>query len=251
VHSAVSSDATASSSPPAAATAATPLLSAGAYAPVTAPLHAPLLPRAGAGAGAGKGGAKKVESDDDDDDDRMADGGGDGSGGGSSAAVVERATATKELLEARLKARRTEMAEKRARRMELNKLLADPGVSEEAKKKAAADFDARERELMRESRKRLTPADFEQLCVIGRGAFGEVSLVRAREEGKVYAMKKMHKAATIMKVCCCTHPLSPRPTAPPHHTQKHTHTHTRVFRTKPATCARSATRWRRRTTRGS
>lgn len=131
----------------------------------------------------------------------MADGGAGGGGGeGVTAASMERAEATKEVLEARLKARRAEMAEKRARRMQLNTLLATPGLGEDAKKKAVAEFEARERELMRESRKRLSPADFEQLCVIGRGAFGEVSLVRAKEEGKVYAMKKMHKAATIMKV---------------------------------------------------
>lgn len=38
---------------------------------------------------------------------------------------------------------------------------------------------------IREARKRLTKADFEALAMIGRGAFGEVRLVRKRDTGEV------------------------------------------------------------------
>lgn len=38
---------------------------------------------------------------------------------------------------------------------------------------------------IREGRKRLTKADFEALAMIGRGAFGEVRLVRKRDTGEV------------------------------------------------------------------
>lgn len=42
---------------------------------------------------------------------------------------------------------------------------------------------------IREGRKRLTKADFEALAMIGRGAFGEVRLVRKRDTGEVGRME--------------------------------------------------------------
>lgn len=41
---------------------------------------------------------------------------------------------------------------------------------------------------IREGRKRLTKADFEALAMIGRGAFGEVRLVRKKDTGEVSQM---------------------------------------------------------------
>lgn len=40
---------------------------------------------------------------------------------------------------------------------------------------------------------RLTKDDFDVLKVIGRGAFGEVAVVKERNTGKVYAMKILNK----------------------------------------------------------
>ena len=51
-------------------------------------------------------------------------------------------------------------------------------------------------------RKKITPADFESLNLIGRGAFGEVRLVRRKpqkndtEPPKIYALKSMKKELT-------------------------------------------------------
>jgi hypothetical protein len=54
---------------------------------------------------------------------------------------------------------------------------------------------AEEGEIVMESRKKITSRDFESLQVIGRGAFGEVRLVRTREgKGReVFALKSMRK----------------------------------------------------------
>jgi tRNA A-37 threonylcarbamoyl transferase component Bud32 len=114
-------------------------------------------------------------------------------------AVAERAAATKEVLEAKLRSRKADMAERKTRRIELNRMLADPAVDDETKRRLQAEFEVRERELLRESRKRMGPTDFEPLVVIGRGAFGEVKLVRHKEDGKIYAMKTMHKTMMILK----------------------------------------------------
>ncbi len=62
---------------------------------------------------------------------------------------------------------------------------------------------ARDAEL--DSKRRLTTADFEPLSVIGRGAFGEVKLVRMRDRfsRELYAMKSMLKEAMILKNQVC------------------------------------------------
>lgn len=87
--------------------------------------------------------------------------------------VQERADATKAYLEAQLLRRRQELAEKQQRRREAQRQLAQC-VSDEERTQVLAAFEEREKQISREARKRLTPADFENLVVIGRGAFGEV-----------------------------------------------------------------------------
>mmetsp|Transcript_8627 Transcript_8627/g.34885 ORF Transcript_8627/g.34885 Transcript_8627/m.34885 type:complete len:630 (-) Transcript_8627:1620-3509(-) len=47
------------------------------------------------------------------------------------------------------------------------------------------------------ARKRLTPDDFEMLCLVGQGAFGKVFQVRKKDTGSVYAMKVMKKEIII------------------------------------------------------
>ena len=48
-------------------------------------------------------------------------------------------------------------------------------------------------------RKKLTPAAFEPLAIIGRGAFGEVRLCRWKENDELVAIKKMRKSDMIIK----------------------------------------------------
>jgi hypothetical protein len=58
-----------------------------------------------------------------------------------------------------------------------------------------------EEDARRDLRKKLSIHDFESLTIIGRGAFGEVRLVRMRDRHsrEVMAMKSMRKDAMIMK----------------------------------------------------
>lgn len=113
-------------------------------------------------------------------------------------AAEERAAATKELLERQLADRRREAAERRERRLALQRAVAaEPDA--EKKKLLQAEFESRERDILREARKRYSPSDFESLVTIGRGAFGEVTVVRGREDGRIYAMKRMLKDAMLAK----------------------------------------------------
>ena len=53
--------------------------------------------------------------------------------------------------------------------------------------------------FLREKRKKVSVYDFEPLTVIGKGAFGEVRLVRHIQSGEVLAMKKMNKSEMLHK----------------------------------------------------
>ena len=50
-----------------------------------------------------------------------------------------------------------------------------------------------------QSPRRLSPDDFEPLALVGRGAFGEVRLVRRRDTREVFALKSMLKTAMVAK----------------------------------------------------
>jgi len=56
-----------------------------------------------------------------------------------------------------------------------------------------------EQENLKEHRKRLTTDDFEPLVIIGRGAFGEVRLVKKKCSSEVFALKSMIKEAMVRK----------------------------------------------------
>jgi len=57
----------------------------------------------------------------------------------------------------------------------------------------------KEAESLREGRKKVTIYDFEPLAIIGRGAFGEVRIVRAKATGEILALKKLSKADMLLK----------------------------------------------------
>eukprot|EP01132_Coremiostelium_polycephalum_P004240 gene4240-5308_t len=61
------------------------------------------------------------------------------------------------------------------------------------------ELDKKESEYMRFKRAKLKHSDFELIKIIGRGAFGEVSLVRHRESGDLYAMKRLIKSEMLKK----------------------------------------------------
>ena len=52
---------------------------------------------------------------------------------------------------------------------------------------------------LRESRQGTRIFDFEAASIIGRGAFGEVRVVRHKKSGEVFALKKLNKSETIRK----------------------------------------------------
>ena len=56
-----------------------------------------------------------------------------------------------------------------------------------------------ETESMRKRRQKVTVFDFEPIKIIGKGAFGEVRVVRYKPTGEVFAMKKLNKTEMLYK----------------------------------------------------
>jgi len=47
--------------------------------------------------------------------------------------------------------------------------------------------------------RKMVPADFEQVKVLGKGGYGTVLLVRHKESGKLFAQKQLKKASLVVK----------------------------------------------------
>jgi serine/threonine protein kinase len=79
------------------------------------------------------------------------------------------------------------------------------GLPEERKQTLRRVLEHEEMLIQKENRKTITPADFESLAVIGRGAFGEVRLVRRKGKhddplaGQIFALKSMKKEMMVVK----------------------------------------------------
>ncbi len=77
------------------------------------------------------------------------------------------------------------------------------GMAEDKKQQLRRHLEHEEMLIQKESRKQVTTADFESLAVIGRGAFGEVRLVRSKpkrdEPVQIFALKSMKKEMMILK----------------------------------------------------
>lgn len=76
----------------------------------------------------------------------------------------------------------------------MDQLNMDDADKEELKKRFSRDENN-----FSPNRQRLTVHDFETVSIIGRGAFGEVRVVRKKDTGEVYAMKYLKKDEMIKK----------------------------------------------------
>jgi serine/threonine kinase 38 len=52
---------------------------------------------------------------------------------------------------------------------------------------------------LRKRREKISKKNFESICVIGRGAFGEVRLCREKKNGRIVAIKCLNKKEMIKK----------------------------------------------------
>lgn len=92
-----------------------------------------------------------------------------------------RADRMKQYLENKYSKQKKERIEMDDRRRLLEDKMQTMALGEEDKNKYREVFAKAEADAQRDQRKRLTTEDFDPLALIGKGAFGEVRLVRMRE----------------------------------------------------------------------
>ncbi|XP_010540639.1 PREDICTED: serine/threonine-protein kinase 38-like [Tarenaya hassleriana] len=114
-------------------------------------------------------------------------------------ATKQKVVAAKQYIENHYKAQLKNLQERKERRCILEKNLADADVPVEEQMNILKNFEKKEMEYMRLQRHKMGVDDFEQLSIIGRGAFGEVRICREKSTGNVYAMKKLKKSEMLRR----------------------------------------------------
>merc|ERR1719397_2321704 len=85
------------------------------------------------------------------------------------------------------------------REEELKRKMEQMHLYQSAKEVMMKEHIAKEKEYAKEGRKKYSMIDFDPIKTIGRGAFGEVRVVRKRDDGQVYALKMMRKKEMVAK----------------------------------------------------
>lgn len=116
-----------------------------------------------------------------------------------SEASLERAQYAKNFIEMKYSRKKKEEEEKRLDWEEINKKMGELGLSEHEQRMIKDDILQQESQRLRQHRKQVTVFDFEPISIIGRGAFGEVRLVRSKETGQMFALKKVSKNEMVRK----------------------------------------------------
>ncbi|PNY09338.1 serine/threonine-protein kinase CBK1-like protein, partial [Trifolium pratense] len=85
------------------------------------------------------------------------------------------------------------------RRRALQRKVQESQLPAEEQEVMMRNLERKETEYMRLQRRKIGIDDFEQLTVIGKGAFGEVRLCRAKSTGEIFAMKKLKKSEMLSR----------------------------------------------------
>lgn len=122
-----------------------------------------------------------------------------------SAQTIEAAERAKEYLEKKYAHLSRSTKQRDARRQELEERMHAMGLSEDEKDQMREKLFQAEHEMLAAEHKRYSVHDFESIAVIGKGAFGEVRVVRQKNAqgsaigGELLAMKAMVKDAMVRK----------------------------------------------------
>jgi len=118
---------------------------------------------------------------------------------GISKETLEYAARLKAMMEEKYKRKMSEITERKQREEELNRKMDEFHLDSKEKQNLLAKHVALENQYAKEGRKKYKITDFDCVKTIGRGAFGEVRVVRKKEDNKVYALKMMRKKEMIAK----------------------------------------------------
>jgi len=105
----------------------------------------------------------------------------------------------KAMMEEKYYRKMKEVIERKERQEELRQRMDSLHLDKDAKMRMMAKHNAKEKQYAKESRKKYSMTDFEPIKTIGRGAFGEVRVVRKKDDKQVYALKMMQKKEMVAK----------------------------------------------------
>merc|ERR1719357_2448126 len=103
------------------------------------------------------------------------------------------------MMEEKYKRKMNEITERKQREEELNRKMDEFHLDSKEKQKLLSKHVALENQYAKEGRKKYKITDFDCIKTIGRGAFGEVRVVRKKDDNNVYALKMMRKKEMIAK----------------------------------------------------
>ncbi|KAJ8772846.1 hypothetical protein K2173_028023 [Erythroxylum novogranatense] len=117
----------------------------------------------------------------------------------SSPVTRQKAAAAKQFIENHYKHYLQRLQDRLERRRTLQRRAQEARLSNEEQEEMLRNLERKETDYMRSQRRKVGIDDFEQLTVIGKGAFGEVRLCRAKSTGEIFAMKKLKKSEMLSR----------------------------------------------------
>lgn len=111
----------------------------------------------------------------------------------------DKAQAAKDYIEKKYSKLKQTESERKEDWNELGKMMNEMMLSPVEQEQIKQEILHREAEHLRKKRQKITVFDFEPVKIIGKGAFGEVRVVRNKHNGEILAMKKLNKTEMIYK----------------------------------------------------
>ena len=111
----------------------------------------------------------------------------------------DKAQAAKDYIEKKYSKLKQTESERQVEWQELQKMMTEMNLSALEQEQIKQEILHREAEYLRKKRQKITVFDFESIKIIGKGAFGEVRVVRHKQTGEIMAMKKLNKTEMIYK----------------------------------------------------
>jgi len=114
--------------------------------------------------------------------------------------TLDKVNLMKKKVESAVAKRMKDVTQRRLRTLQMqHKLKQNQSMDDQKKNEMMNAYYSEENKLLREERKKLGLSDFIMIKTIGKGAFGEVRIVRNKNDNTVYAMKTMRKKDMIAK----------------------------------------------------
>jgi serine/threonine kinase 38 len=116
-----------------------------------------------------------------------------------SSTTMEKANAAKQYIEKKYSKLKEDEEKRKVEWEDLHKKMADLQLTATEQNLIKHEILHKEAQNLREQRQKVSVFDFEPISIIGKGAFGEVRVVRHKKTQEILALKKMNKSEMVFK----------------------------------------------------